>query len=291
VFDLINLFVQLVDAGSYTKLAKVSKLAQSTISRRMAQLEEQFQITLFTPNIRQMELTEQGKLLYSSFKPEIDNLKNKTDEFCSNINDIRGELTIILPAAFADHLISNKLPEFLNNHPKIKLIILSHFYANGNLVDFDVGISVSYPDKDNITIRTFFDDQPILIASKKYVTKYGSPSSPEDLIKHKIITPMFNDRRFDVFNFRYKNEIKNVSIEQSSKIATHNAHALIRFIKLGFGIAPIFGFTGKDLLSSDPDMIHVLPEWLLDPIRFYIVRPNNLKNHKVDLFINEVFGK
>lgn len=67
MFDLINLFVQLVDAGSYTKLAKVSKLAQSTISRRMAQLEEQFQITLFTPNIRQMELTEQGKLLYSSF--------------------------------------------------------------------------------------------------------------------------------------------------------------------------------------------------------------------------------
>src|SRR5256885_503473 len=57
----ILVFVRVAQAGSFSKAAQQLKMPVSTVSRRVAELEEQLGVTLLVRTTRSLKITEVGK--------------------------------------------------------------------------------------------------------------------------------------------------------------------------------------------------------------------------------------
>lgn len=120
--DTLKMFIMITQKGSITAAAQEMGYAQSNISTKVHQLEDELGTKLFYRNNRGIILTESGQELYEqSIK-----IVNLTDQTISNIqhpNDIHGHLKIGTLQTAA----STFLPEILSNyhtaHPNVELNI------------------------------------------------------------------------------------------------------------------------------------------------------------------------
>ena len=73
--DLI-LFSQVVELGSFSKVAEQNNLTNSVVSKRIARLEEEIGVQLLYRTTRKLTLTEAGKAILHGAK----NVKQATQE-------------------------------------------------------------------------------------------------------------------------------------------------------------------------------------------------------------------
>lgn len=70
----LKYFVEIVDAGSYTRAAERLYIAQSALSRQMKELEGDMQVSLLQRDSRHVELTQAGQLFYERSKRILEDL-------------------------------------------------------------------------------------------------------------------------------------------------------------------------------------------------------------------------
>lgn len=85
-------FLAIVEEGSMNKAAKVLPITQPTLSRQIAQLEEELQVQLFERQSRSLHLTSEGLMLARRAR-ELLELENKTLE---ELNSLKSELSGVL---------------------------------------------------------------------------------------------------------------------------------------------------------------------------------------------------
>ena len=64
--DDIFLFVQVVDEGSFSKLAEKLEMTNSVVSKRISRLEKALNVQLLYRTTRKLSLTDAGQALYLS---------------------------------------------------------------------------------------------------------------------------------------------------------------------------------------------------------------------------------
>lgn len=70
----LKYFVEIVDAGSYTRAAEHLYIAQSALSRQIKELESDIQVCLLQRDSRHIELTQAGQLFYARSKRILEDL-------------------------------------------------------------------------------------------------------------------------------------------------------------------------------------------------------------------------
>ena len=64
----LEAFVKVAEGGSFSKAAKDLILTQPTISAHITSLEKEFDVRLFVRNTKEVNLSDDGKLLYNYAK-------------------------------------------------------------------------------------------------------------------------------------------------------------------------------------------------------------------------------
>lgn len=103
--DRLRYFCLIAETGSLTKASEILNISHSGLSKAMSQLQNELNLTLFRPQGRGLELTEEAKVLYQKSKEVlklIENL-NKT-ETTSSQKALRIGLTEIFSVAFGDRI-------------------------------------------------------------------------------------------------------------------------------------------------------------------------------------------
>jgi DNA-binding transcriptional LysR family regulator len=72
----LKYFVEIVDAGNYTRAAERLYIAQSALSRQMKELESDMQVCLLQRDSRHIELTQAGQLFYERSKRILEDLED-----------------------------------------------------------------------------------------------------------------------------------------------------------------------------------------------------------------------
>lgn len=62
----ITLLNQVVDSGSFTQAATNLGMTKSTVSRKLAELEEHLGVKLITRSTRKLGLTQEGEIFYQA---------------------------------------------------------------------------------------------------------------------------------------------------------------------------------------------------------------------------------
>lgn len=97
LLDNIYLFIKIVDCSSFTKAAEQLNLYQSTISRRMQQLEETLGVELFVRSSKRMELTQKGLFYYQELRDLVVQLVEKYKLIQHDGEVVSGELVMVIP--------------------------------------------------------------------------------------------------------------------------------------------------------------------------------------------------
>lgn len=180
---VLKYFLAIADEGNMTKAATSLHITQPTLSKQLAQLEEELDTKLFDRTSRQMVLTNAGLLLRDRAR-EILKLTHKTMvDIHQTDSPIQGEIIIGSGESHAFKILAKLIQEINLKHPDIKYDIYS-----GNAIDvsekldkglLDFGLVIGTPNLEKynaITLQTS-DSWGVLM-------RQDHPTS-----QHKSITP------------------------------------------------------------------------------------------------------
>ena len=194
-FDNMNTFARVVEEGSISGAADRLNIAKSAVSRRLKELEEHLGVQLFHRTTRRMNLTETGRAFYQQSVRILDDVLEAELATSEAHGTLKGSLKIALPSSFGGMHLGPAINEFLQQHPLIEFDL----DFNDRQVDivqegFDLAIRIADLDDSSLIARRFAPISHVLCASPKYLEKYGTPKTPDDLSRHQCLAyTLIND--------------------------------------------------------------------------------------------------
>jgi DNA-binding transcriptional LysR family regulator len=134
-------------------------------------------------------LTEAGRDFYASALHILDDFENATSRIGRGQTAPQGLIRITVPPTFARLDMVSKLPSFFAAYPDIagrdgRIGKPDHDFR-GRLFDLAIH-SGDLPDS-SLVARKFAQTTIVLVATPQYLTRYGSPESPDDLTRHRAV--------------------------------------------------------------------------------------------------------
>lgn len=128
---VLRYFLTVVREESITKAAEVLHITQPTLSRQLAQMEEEIGVRLFDRGTRKIRLTNEGLLLRRRAE-EILQLVDKTEkELVEQEEQVEGKISI----GCGEVASVQMLPDLIRNfHQKYPLVTFDLFTATADLV-------------------------------------------------------------------------------------------------------------------------------------------------------------
>ena len=180
--DAMKVFVRVVEKGSFSAVAKERGIGQPAVSKQIAALEDELGTELIHRNSRSIVTTNAGREFYESALRILDDFESATSRIGRGQTSPKGLIRLTVPPTFARLHMVSKLPAFFAAYPDI-VIEMAASESPATIVEdgFDLAIhSGDLPDSA-LVARRFAQTMIILVATPQYLTRHGTPESPEDL--------------------------------------------------------------------------------------------------------------
>jgi DNA-binding transcriptional LysR family regulator len=181
-------FAKVAEQGSFVAAARALVMPTSTVSRRVADLEEGLGIRLLHRTTRRVRLTDEGAVFYERCARLEAEARNAVAELAAHQDTPKGRLRVSTPPLFAQLVLGDVAAEALRRWPELELEIVSSERRVSLLEEnFDIAIRVGALEDSSLTVRRIGDAHRIVCASPSYLAEHGEPSSPADLAAHRCI--------------------------------------------------------------------------------------------------------
>ncbi|EJG0618720.1 LysR family transcriptional regulator [Vibrio parahaemolyticus] len=284
--DLI-LFSQVIELGSFSKVAEANNLTNSVVSKRMARLEEEIGAQLLYRTTRKLTLTEAGKVLLHSAK----NVKQATQEAMDAVagfgENVSGHIKMSVPTISGDLILADAVAEFCNLHPGLTVdMSLDNRFVDLVADGYDLVIRTGYLEDSSLIARHILDSQWVVCASPSYIAKNGKPIEPIGLTSHNCLQYAYQTTGASEWEF--KSDEGNYIVRVSGSFSTDNATALRKAALGGHGIA----YVPRCLVYHDirnGQLVDIFPELVGKKLGIYAVYPfTRQPPNKVKLLIEHI---
>src|ERR1700693_2891856 len=187
-FDAMQVFVRVIEKGSFSAVAKERGIGQPAVSKQIAALEDELGTRLLNRTSRSIALTEAGRDFYESALRILDDFENAASRIGRGQTAPKGLIRVAVPPTFARLHMVSKLPAFFTAYPDIT-IEMSAWESPATIVEdgFDLAIhSGDLPDS-TLVARRLGQTMTVLVATPQYLARYGAPGSPEDLNRFRSV--------------------------------------------------------------------------------------------------------
>jgi DNA-binding transcriptional LysR family regulator len=182
----INVFVQAVEAGSFSAAATRLHQTRSAVAKAIARLEERLGVRLFHRTTRSQNLTEAGQSYYERCVRALAELDAGEACIGSGRSEPIGRLRISVPVLFGRQFVAPLMMDLARRHPRLEVDIS----FNDRVVDlidegFDLGLRVGpLPDTASLAARHLGHQRMLVCASPAYLAQHGRPQQIEDFARH-----------------------------------------------------------------------------------------------------------
>lgn len=279
-WDDLKIFMAVAHKGSTISAAKSLGVNQSTVQRRLAQLESQLGQKLVERHASGYKLTDLGIELL----PFAERVANSAQEFGQRLTELArrqaGIVRLTCPEPIAFRLKeSGFLDRFHAANPDIIVeFVLSDKYVDLVKGDADVALRSGDTQDDILVGRKIADSLWALYASRQYVEHHGTISSLAELKLHPLIA--FEET---MGNHRIMTWLKEVAPEACYAARNTSVLGLIYASKASVGIAPL----PMPLGDAEPDLVRVfgpVPE--LTRAWRILVHPDQRNSPRISAFFD-----
>lgn len=185
-FKAIATFAKAVELGSIRQAALAQGVTPQAASQTIAQLEQRLGVRLLHRTTRSLSLTEEGQRLLENTLPALATLERALTLAQESKDEIAGPLRIVGPKSSFGPILMPLLDEFCREHPGIQPDVqLDDAIGNWVLDRVDVGFRFGASASEGVIGRQLFPIQMIVCATPGYLDAYGTPSTLEELEKHR----------------------------------------------------------------------------------------------------------
>lgn len=206
-------FVEVVRNGGMTQASEHLYIAQSTISKNIKSIENEFDITLFDRRKKHIILTDIGQIFYDKCVEALAVLDDLSLEMGDVTNLERGHIRIGISAIMNVRLFTESLNQFHSKYPNVTYEVIEgggkavEFYLNND--EIDVGITTLPVDEDIYHAVPLYKEKLLLIVDKNSELAQQSSIYLGDLKDESFI--MFHDDYY----------LKDQIIESCRKVGFH----------------------------------------------------------------------
>lgn len=269
--DLL-IFAHVAELGSFSRAADRLGLPKSTVSRRLAALEQRMGERLLLRTTRRQTLTEVGVQLLEHARQvvaeldAVDVLREQRQAAPS------GRLRVSMPGDFANMVLVDSLAAFLALHPAITLELdLSPRRVDLLGEGFDVVVRMGdLPDDALLVASKLAVFTHGLYASPGYLAEHGDPQTPVDLAGHSAVRLLRGNGELAAWTLTQGDE--NWCGVPTGRASANSPEMLIRLARAGAGIAAVPDhFAAADVRAGA--LRRVLPGWSLPTSVAWAVYP------------------
>lgn len=178
----LRYFAKVAESGSFTVTAESFSVPPSSISRRVAELEQKLGATLLHRSTRTVRLTEVGALYLERVKEAMEVLQQGEEAVRSYQSKPVGQLKISAMTGLGGRLVIPLLEKFAFEFPEVVLdVSLSDEVVSLGVDDVDIAIRGGYAPNERIHAVRLMDNEFVPVASPAYLESEGHPNSVFDL--------------------------------------------------------------------------------------------------------------
>ncbi|APR81646.1 Transcriptional regulator, LysR family protein [Minicystis rosea] len=263
--DGIDVFVRVVEAGSFSEAARRLEMPKSTVSLRIARLEKRLGVVLLKRTTRSVRPTEAGFAYFNTATRVLSELRAVEEDVKREQGEPRGTLRISTTGTGAGP-IGDLVTKFLSKYPEIGVDLhLSEHQVDLVAENIDVAIRFGKIDDDRLVARRIGTALRKMFASPSYLARRPAPHHPRELHEHEILRTA-KMREVSLVNERGTRFRATLSARFTSNRISAVRHQAIG----GLGIT----FLPMALAAVDVRrglLVPVLPEWSFDPDPIHIV--------------------
>lgn len=187
-FTSMQLFIRLVDSGSFSRTARDMNLSQPTVTKHIAAIEARLGVRLLNRNTRGMRLTEAGTLFYERCKI-IQREVETADDMVTRLGErINGRLRVASSSGFGRRVVMPLAQEFMASNPGVQFDLQFDDHMI-DLVEHGIDVSVRMGKLADSTLgsRCLGVNPWVTVASPAYLARWGEPAHPSLLAGHACI--------------------------------------------------------------------------------------------------------
>lgn len=185
-------FIMVVDSGSLTRAAKLVGVSQPAMSQRIAHLEEEAGVRLLERGARGVEPTAAGLELYRGAQQVVRQIDRLAESLGTGIREIRGSVSLGLPATVAPMLVPELLPLVRERHPGIRLELfesmsgyIQELLGRGRL---DLAVLFREPGASGPGEVRLYEEELFLVTSRD-LDPSEEPATAADLDGRELVAP------------------------------------------------------------------------------------------------------
>ncbi len=267
--DSIDVFVEVVDAKSFTRAAERLGMPSTTVSARIARLEERLGVSLLRRTTRKLSLTEAGERYYVHCTLALDAMAQAERALARESETPSGTLRITAPADISRSLMPPIIEAYLHTYPDVSVdLIVSNSLRDLIGERIDLALRMGEIHGAGLIVRKFMTAMLTLWASPDYLDRHGPIKSPEDLQNHRLI---FLKMQRDTFKMTWRGNTVT-ELERSSRLQVDDLQTCRSFLEKGLGIGLLPEFEPAGLMGYGA-LRKVLPGLLSQQVNAYFVYP------------------
>ncbi|HAS6296503.1 TPA: LysR family transcriptional regulator [Vibrio vulnificus] len=258
MLELLKVFDQVVESGSFSQAGRALNMAPSSVARNIDSLENRIKTTLFKRSTRQLILTEEGQYFYQQSSKILRDSDNLLAEMRGNHGVPEGILRISVFESFGNLCLTPFIPEFLERYPKIQIELeLDNKLVDLNSDNVDMAIRIGTPQDSRLKARHLLTNYTALVASPAYINTHSPITQPEDLQQHNCLL-ISHERQRNYWYFRQKSITRKVMV--AGNLISKGGSPLLCAALQGTGVLLLSKWMLKSYLESG-QLVELLPSW------------------------------
>lgn len=266
----MNMFIRVVETGSFSAVAKEMNSTQPTISKNIAELESWLGAKLLNRSTRSLRLTETGTDYYERCVAILQDVEEAEQVVGQLQTQPKGLIRISTVVAFGRLHVVPRLASFFTQYPDIKVDVR----LNDRVIDLveegvDVAFRMGELADSSLIAKKLCNSPAVTVAAPNYLKKYGIPSHPRDLRDHNYLVYSDGGRRAEV---QFKEQGEPFFVRTEGNFKTNNSEAMRTALMTGLGISRAPRWLVGDAIATG-ELVTVLDSFQPDPLDIYAVYP------------------
>lgn len=235
-------FVRVVEARGFSAAAPALGLTPSAVSKLVTRLETRLGVRLLQRTTRAIHLTAEGEQFFDSARRIVGEIEQLESRLTEGRGTPHGLLRVTTSLAFTTHQLAPVVSEFLARYPRIQLELL----PTDRVIDMidegvDIAIRIGRLGDTSFMARKIGEDKRLICASPGYLAKYGTPRTPQELVRHQCIV---SRELIHLNRWAFKAGGSEVSeIEVTGPLAVSEGEAQFQLALQGVGIVRLTRLT------------------------------------------------
>ncbi|MFL9609457.1 LysR substrate-binding domain-containing protein [Methylobacillus sp. Pita2] len=268
-FNEAAVFVKVVQAGSFSAAARQLQLPTSTVSTRVARLEQRLGVTLLQRTTRRLNLTEAGQAYFEHAALGLGYMLEAEAAIDATRQAPQGKLKVSAPADLGDSLLAGLVKQVQSQYPALEMeLVLTERYVDLVAEGIDAAIRTGELRDSSLIAKPLGSVCWAAFAHRHYLEHAPALQHPQDLNRHHCL--QFSPMGRNAWTFSRGDSSVTVPLKGSTMA---NSIGIVRNMALnGQGVALLPTYICRPGLIIG-ELERVLPEWQAQSDSIHLVYP------------------